>query len=326
MNARRVARTTALSAAVLGPCACAPPPERDARVVRDLRILGIAVDRPISILATGPADDTHPLYTFAEEPLPGEVRVLVVDPRAPGDVRRVSARACLAAEEACRETAANTLVLATDTPVSGEDVVLPMSVTRAQLNAWLAEDPLHGYDRLYVRVEVEIRASSGEIVYGETVRRYSAPTFSRWPDGRRVDFREPLDNPVSLAVVPSRPEGAPALDALRDTTVAVGGERRVRYAFLDNSIFTDVTYTLPLGDEDHARRLLSSHATLLSVYSTVDGGLDVEPAAVEAVPGASFSVRLAEPFAAGGTPRLYLVASDSLGGCAWARWTFVTGP
>ncbi len=303
-------------------CGCAPDPELDASVIKDLRVLGLAVERPGEVVAVGPPDDTHPLYVFADDPPPTTLTALVVDPRAPAGPLRVSARMCLAEHETCDPGAANTVSLAEDAPAVPEIIALPVQLRAAHLNAWLAEEYWHGYDRLFVRVELTVAGLNGERVHAQTVVTYYGPTFVRRADRGAVDERLPLTNPTDLRVLQRGATVAEAINVLADRSFALAPGQMLLMQLLGNYVFADVSYTLPTGDQKYPRRHLESYAEIVSLY-TVHGRVD-PPAFVATEPD---GFRYTAPERAEGLPdTLYIVVHDALGGCAWARWTMVNAP
>ncbi len=305
---------------------CAPDPELDASVVKDLRILGLAVERPGEVVATGPADARHPLYVFAEDPPPTTLTALVVDPRAPTGPLRVSARMCLAEHDTCDPDAANTVVLATDVPAAPEVVVLPVQLRAAHLNAWLAEEYWHGYDRLFVRAEITVAGLNGARVEAQTVVTFYGPEFVRRADRGVVDERLPLANPTDLRVLQRGATIAEAINVLVDRTFVVPPGEMLLMQLLGNYVFADVSYTLPTGDQKYPRRHLESYAEVVSLY-TVRGRVD-PPAFVATEPdGFRYTAPERARDQAENLPdTLYIVVHDALGGCAWGRWRILSAP
>ncbi len=319
---KHVGLALALAVVLTALFGCAEDPELDASVIKDLRVLGLAVERPGEVVATGPADETHPLYVFAADPPPTTLTALVVDPRAPLGPLRVSARMCLAENDTCDPDAPNTVTLATDAPAVPEIVALPVQLRAAHLNAWVAEDYWRGYDRIFVRVELTVVGLNGDRAQAQTVVTFYGPTFVRRADRGAVDERLPLTNPEDLRVLDRGATIAEAINVLVDRTFAVVPGQMLLMQLLGNYVFADVSYTLPTGDQKYPRRHLDSYAEIVSLY-TVHGRV-TPPAFVATEPD---GFRYTAPERAGDLPdALYIVVHDALGGCAWARWTIVNAP
>ncbi len=167
------------AAAVALACgACAPEPKGTAGEVLNLRILTIAGEPSEEPVEVGPPDADHLLYTFAQAPEPIPVTVLAVDPRVAsgaGDRRaevgdpfedlHISVWACLASDTPCAPWAPGTLTVVDDLPAHFDTFDFTFAPTREQLNAWLADAPDAGLDRVSVRLDVSIRNGHDEAAW-----------------------------------------------------------------------------------------------------------------------------------------------------------------
>lgn len=318
MNTKR--NLVRVSWMALGLCsACAPEPERDASIVRDLRILGIAAEVPGQIVPLGPADEAHPLYTFAAAPTAREMRALVVDPRAPTAPVRFSAWACLAAHQPCDLDDPGTRLLVRDAVALPEDVRFDAGFSAADLNDWLAEDRFRGFDHLSVRIELSVTGFEGAQARAQTVVTFFGGEFERNPARGIVETRLPLKNPKDVFVVQADVVPQTAIDLLEDRTWSLWPGESLAMGLLGNYVSVNVTYTLPTGEQRYPRRNVDSYASVVSLY-TVTGRVD-RPAFIATEPD---GFRYRAPDDPAGLPDvLYIVVHDDVAGCAWSRWTMV---
>ena len=323
LRLRGLCRWVARAGLVWAFVCCAPKPERDASIVRDLRVLALAADLPGQLVPQGPPDEAHPLYTFAAAPAGREMRALVVDPRAPLAPVRFSAWACLAAHQPCDLEDSRTRVLVRDAVGTPEILTFDADFSAADLNTWVAEDPYRGYDRLSVRIELFVEGFEGAQARAQTVVTFRAPEFLRNADRGIWEPRQAFENPKEVFVVPAEVSPRTAINLLEDRTWDLPPGGTLFMALLGDYVFVDVAYTLPTGEQRYPRRSIRSHAEVVSLY-TVSGR--VSPPVFVATEPDGFGY-VAPPRARFSVPDvLYIVVHDDSGGCAWARWTMRRSP
>jgi hypothetical protein len=297
--------------------ACAPDPESDPSVVRDLRVLALATERPGTPLPLGPPDEARPLYTFAEAPPPAEMRALVVDPRAPTAPVRYWVAACPAIFGPCEAGARTTRPVVVGGEAAPEIVSFTFAPTVEDLNAWLAADPWAGFDRLAVRIELEVEGFDGLHARTFAVMSYYGHEIELDARTGRRERREPEPAPRGLDVqggVDGRD-----VDLLAGGVLEVEPGGRLGWTVRRDEVFAHVDYLLPDAPGTPVRRVFDSTALVVGLYAVRGRVLTAQTLALR---GAWLDYRAPER-ATAFPDALYVVASDGLGGVAFARWQVV---
>jgi hypothetical protein len=175
--------------------------------VKDLRVLGLSIATPevfvmVDLNDSG-EDEDAPLFTVTEDPTPVDVRVLVVDPRAPARELTFSVEACLQEDGGrCDDAPARERVRVVEGATGrAEELTFRFAPTAAQLNTWIEADPFQGYGGLFVMLDVTIRDADGETLRANKIVTYNVPF---------VPVREGQDPPP-----PKTPNLNPVLLGLR---------------------------------------------------------------------------------------------------------------
>ncbi len=175
--------------------------------VKDLRVLGLQISAPEVFVAVelndAGEDEDAPLFTVTEDPLPVDVRVLVVDPRNPAKELTFSVEACLQDEEGrCDAAPAEQRVRVVERGTGRPEVLtFRFAPTAAQLNTWIEADPFQGYGGLFVMLDVTIRDGAGETLRANKIVTYNVPF---------VPVREGQEPPP-----PKTPNLNPVIEGLR---------------------------------------------------------------------------------------------------------------
>jgi len=321
VESRRLRPMSGLGVALALGMGCAPEPEFDASVVRDLRILAVATAQSGTPLPLGPPDAARPLYTFAAAPPPAEIRALVVDPTAPGAPVRLFVAACPAIFGPCEADAETTLPIVVGTLARPENVTFTFAPSVDDLNLWLAADPWAGFDRLSMRLEVEVEGAGGARARAYAVLDYYGDEIeldreTGWREARTAEL-----SPTSLAAAADGAAGedgaSPIIDLLSGGRLSVTPGARLRFTIADDSVYARIRYLLPEGPGAAIERVVDSEADFVRLYAV---GGRVEFAETLAFAGAWLDYRA--PSAVADFPdALYVVVADGRGGVAFARWT-----
>lgn len=315
--------TLGLAAALASGPACAPEPELDASVVRDLRVLAVATAQSGTPLPLGPPDGARPLYTFAAAPPPAEVRVLVVDPTAPGAPVRLFVAACPAIFGPCEAGAETTIPVVVGAPARPEVVTFTFAPSADDLNRWLAADPWAGFDRLSVRLDVEVEGARRARARAFAVLAYYGDEIvldqeTGWREARTAET-----SPTSLAAsaegaaAADGGESSPLVDLLAGGRLSLAPGERLRLTIADDSVYARIRYLLPEAPGAAIERVVDSEADFVRLHAV---GGRIGAAETLALTGAWLDYRA--PAAVADFPdSLYVVVADGGGGVAFARWT-----
>lgn len=305
---------------LLLPCvfaaACAPEPERDPGVVKDLRILGLRADLPERPLPVGAADADHPLYTFAAAPTPIAIEALVVDPRAPTAPLTFHGQACLAEHTRCDPDAPGTLALTADGPAPPEVLRLTFDPGLARLNDWVAEDPWKGFDRLSVRIEVFVHGLDGDEARADMVVAFYPPTVASRYDADEQSPRDAAYNPAQLLVARLPREDA-FFNILAGGALVVPPGEVASFAAAESTETGRLQPRLNTDPDEPDESVLVIGSAALYLY-TLRGR--VSPQVIAGQIGETFDY-LAPAAPADYPDTLWAVVRTIDGGCSWGRWT-----